>query len=155
MTSKLEGGGVEELFLRLPLFNLCPEIRGLIPLPLIDIGFQGESLSGESITYILQTKICFFFFRGTVYNPRNIRGLIPVPGQAQPPPDKSLFSLSSTEILGNKRRMNFLFQFFIDQATILRAASIEESFLLFQKEKCDVLSGLRPRLLQDRWGNFF
>ena len=33
----------------------------------------------------------------------------------------------------------------------MRAASIEESFLLFQKENCDVLSGLRPRLLQDRW----
>jgi len=38
----------------------------------------------------------------------------------------------------------------IKHATILRAASIEESFLLFQKENCDVLSGLRPRLLQDR-----
>ena len=24
--------------------------------------------------------------------------------------------------------------------------------MLFQKENCDVLSGLRPRLLQDRWG---
>jgi len=38
----------------------------------------------------------------------------------------------------------------IKQATILRAPSIEESFQLFKNENCEVLSGLRPRLMQDR-----
>ena len=42
-------------------------------------------------------------------------------------------------------------QTLISQATILRAPSIEESFQLFKNENCEVLSGLRPRLMQDRY----
>ena len=46
-------------------------------------------------------------------------------------------------------------QTLISQATILRAPSIEESFQLFKNENCEVLSGLRPRLMQDRYQSLY